>query len=62
MEIMPAKFAAWRDNCMLFLINRYRPDCIENAPLNIKNFPDEYMDDNNIFAQFCNQYVQKSDD
>jgi phage/plasmid-associated DNA primase len=35
-EVMTAKFADWRDDLALFLIDRYQPEYIENAPLNIR--------------------------
>jgi phage/plasmid-associated DNA primase len=61
-EVMTAKFAEWRDDLALFFINRYQPEYVENAPLNIKKFTDEYMDENNIYAHFCQRYVRKTDD
>ena len=59
-EVMTARFAEWRDDLMLFLIDRYKPEYVEDAPLNVKKFTDEYMDENNIFALFCRQYIEKS--
>lgn len=59
-EIMTAKFAEWRDDLMLFFIKRYQPDYIEDAPLNIRKFTNEYMDENNIYALFCQQFVQRT--
>ena len=61
-EVMTAKFADWRDDLMMFLIDRYKPEYIEDAPLNIKKFTDEYMDENNIYAHFCHRYVVKSNE
>lgn len=61
-EIMTTRFGEWRDDLMLFFINRYRPDYIENAPLNIRKFTEEYMDENNIYAHFCSQFVEASSD
>jgi len=61
-EVMTAKFAKWRDDLALFLIDRYQPEYIENAPENIKKFTDEYMNDNNIYAHFCQRFIEKSDD
>ena len=52
---------AWRDDLVLHLIHRYDPNYIEMPPQTMIELSNEYLDENNPFAAFVQQFVEPSD-
>ena len=52
---------AWRDDFVLHLIDCYNPDYIQMPPQTMVELSNEYMDENNAFTTFAQQFVEPSD-
>ena len=60
-QVLKDRMMAWRDDLVLHLIHRYDPNYIEMPPQTMIELSNEYLDENNPFAAFVQQFVEPSD-
>ena len=60
-QVLKDRMMAWRDDFVLHLIHRYDPNYIEMPPQTMIELSNEYLDENNPFAAFAQQFVEPSD-
>ena len=59
-QVLKDRMMAWRDDFVLHLIHRYDPYYIEMPPQTMIELSNEYLDENNPFAAFVQQFVEPS--
>ena len=59
-QVLKDRMMAWRDDFVLHLIHRYDHHYIEMPPQTMVELSNEYLDENNPFAAFAQQFVDPS--
>ena len=57
---LQSSFKLWRNDFMRLLLDTYQNKYIENPPLCVTNFTDDYLRENNYYVDFVDLFVEKS--